>query len=122
TTSPASPYERTPAPHCAHLSTPAAHRHPPSSPTRRSSDLSKGASLDPLHHEQVVPAEAPVHPGRGDAALRRIVCAELLDVECLRSEEHTSELQSRENLVCRLLLEKKKAGESRQHGPRPARA
>src|SRR5690606_41337965 len=26
-----------------------------------------------------------------------------------RSEEHTSELQSRENLVCRLLLEKKKA-------------
>src|SRR5690606_41247260 len=27
-----------------------------------------------------------------------------------RSEEHTSELQSRENLVCRLLLEKKKHG------------
>src|SRR5690606_11602910 len=27
----------------------------------------------------------------------------------LRSEEHTSELQSRENLVCRLLLEKKKS-------------
>src|SRR5690606_16727762 len=27
-----------------------------------------------------------------------------------RSEEHTSELQSRENLVCRLLLEKKKTG------------
>src|SRR5690606_41041394 len=27
--------------------------------------------------------------------------------EGLRSEEHTSELQSRENLVCRLLLEKK---------------
>src|SRR5690606_24668212 len=27
-----------------------------------------------------------------------------------RSEEHTSELQSRENLVCRLLLEKKKEG------------
>src|SRR5207302_3659629 len=27
---------------------------------------------------------------------------------CKRSEEHTSELQSRENLVCRLLLEKKK--------------
>ena len=26
----------------------------------------------------------------------------------LRSEEHTSELQSRRNLVCRLLLEKKK--------------
>src|SRR5690606_40226500 len=28
-----------------------------------------------------------------------------------RSEEHTSELQSRENLVCRLLLEKKKRTE-----------
>src|SRR5690606_2958114 len=29
-------------------------------------------------------------------------------VKRIRSEEHTSELQSRENLVCRLLLEKKK--------------
>src|SRR5207302_3996136 len=29
------------------------------------------------------------------------------DVTLNRSEEHTSELQSRENLVCRLLLEKK---------------
>src|SRR6202165_934793 len=28
--------------------------------------------------------------------------------ECTRSEEHTSELQSPNNLVCRLLLEKKK--------------
>src|SRR3712207_8536538 len=33
------------------------------------------------------------------------VCDELLQV--LRSEEHTSELQSRQYLVCRLLLEKK---------------
>src|SRR5690606_40260166 len=31
-----------------------------------------------------------------------------LRVASLRSEEHTSELQSREKLVCRLLLEKKK--------------
>src|SRR5690606_39825612 len=31
-----------------------------------------------------------------------------LDELTHRSEEHTSELQSRENLVCRLLLEKKK--------------
>src|SRR5690625_7083702 len=30
------------------------------------------------------------------------------NVEYLRSEEHTSELQSRGHLVCRLLLEKKK--------------
>src|SRR2546427_3708820 len=29
-------------------------------------------------------------------------------VRCERSEEHTSELQSQSNLVCRLLLEKKK--------------
>src|SRR5690606_41389569 len=32
--------------------------------------------------------------------------------ELKRSEEHTSELQSRENLVCRLLLEKKKKNKS----------
>src|SRR5205809_881342 len=42
-----------------------------------------------------------------------------------RSEEHTSELQSRLHLVCRLLLEKKKAPAvlGRDHGPasRPAR-
>src|SRR5690606_41412300 len=31
------------------------------------------------------------------------------DSQRVRSEEHTSELQSRENLVCRLLLEQKKA-------------
>src|SRR5690606_41096141 len=36
-----------------------------------------------------------------------------------RSEEHTSELQSRENLVCRLLLEKKKKNKSgREHHSR----
>src|SRR6266700_4924445 len=32
-----------------------------------------------------------------------------------RSEEHTSELQSRENLVCRLLLEKKKKRSKNNH-------
>src|SRR5690606_41948089 len=32
-----------------------------------------------------------------------------------RSEEHTSELQSRENLVCRLLLEKKKTVKTRNY-------
>src|SRR3712207_7391204 len=32
----------------------------------------------------------------------------LIDTETGRSEEHTSELQSRQYLVCRLLLEKKK--------------
>src|SRR5437868_8134582 len=34
--------------------------------------------------------------------------AELRQYEAVRSEEHTSELQSRFDLVCRLLLEKKK--------------
>src|SRR5438445_5240605 len=33
---------------------------------------------------------------------------EVDNLEALRSEEHTSELQSRQYLVCRLLLEKKK--------------
>src|SRR5690606_40370810 len=37
-----------------------------------------------------------------------------LGIERLRSEEHTSELQSRENLVCRLLLEKKKKNRHEQ--------
>src|SRR5690606_41517382 len=42
----------------------------------------------------------PCGPARGGAASAGPATA--------RSEEHTSELQSRENLVCRLLLEKKK--------------
>src|SRR5690606_39418148 len=37
---------------------------------------------------------------------RFAICARACTTK--RSEEHTSELQSRENLVCRLLLEKKK--------------
>src|SRR2546430_13550570 len=36
-------------------------------------------------------------------------CTEVLIYGKIRSEEHTSELQSQSNLVCRLLLEKKKA-------------
>src|SRR5690349_21943679 len=40
-----------------------------------------------------------------------------------RSEEHTSELQSRRDLVCRLLLEKKKKTKARDERPeRTARA
>src|SRR2546427_9070219 len=39
---------------------------------------------------------------------------------CLaRSEEHTSELQSQSNLVCRLLLEKKKKSNIGAHCPTP---
>src|SRR2546421_5055304 len=40
-------------------------------------------------------------------------------VFCLRSEEHTSELQSRSDLVCRLLLEKKKPHLRRHITTRP---
>src|SRR5690606_41391748 len=39
---------------------------------------------------------------------QRLQCAGGQRFDLVRSEEHTSELQSRENLVCRLLLEKKK--------------
>src|SRR3712207_8561750 len=42
-------------------------------------------------------------PVAGDLAAERAVLGQRL-----RSEEHTSELQSRQYLVCRLLLEKKK--------------
>src|SRR5258708_27345183 len=38
-----------------------------------------------------------------------------------RSEEHTSELQSPDHLVCRLLLEKKKRGPARPRHGRPYR-
>src|SRR2546422_2741580 len=50
---------------------------------------------------EIVAAALEVFGERGFAATK------LADV---RSEEHTSELQSRLHLVCRLLLEKKKAG------------
>src|SRR5690606_40579379 len=43
-----------------------------------------------------------------DAASVALVGLTALQALRDRSEEHTSELQSRENLVCRLLLEKKK--------------
>src|SRR5256886_2969006 len=39
----------------------------------------------------------------------------------IRSEEHTSELQSQSNLVCRLLLEKKKTSHRQGGSPRPPR-
>src|SRR3712207_8307064 len=43
-----------------------------------------------------------------DPAPDRAAWAEGTRVRVVRSEEHTSELQSRQYLVCRLLLEKKK--------------
>src|SRR5690606_41174978 len=54
------------------------------------------------HHEQ----QGQLDPQREVVAFVRLGQA-ALGLAVLRSEEHTSELQSRENLVCRLLLEKK---------------
>src|SRR5690606_41008231 len=61
----------------------------------------------PQHTVQIVTNILLCH-GKGsplDQAFDLLLCAAELEI---RSEEHTSELQSRENLVCRLLLEKKK--------------
>src|SRR5688572_32432896 len=85
------------------------HRHLHSFPTRRSSDLETQWQLarDSL-------ARAIAATGNSDdlrAALR--YCQGHLHRingeahKTRRSEEHTSELQSQSNLVCRLLLEKK---------------
>src|SRR5256885_9509107 len=46
--------------------------------------------------------------GQGHALLAPLMCAQGTQQFTQRSEEHTSELQSPCNLVCRLLLEKKK--------------
>src|SRR5690625_5716866 len=55
--------------------------------------------VHPTHYGRVCPIETPEGPNIG-----------LINSMALyaRSEEHTSELQSRGHLVCRLLLEKKK--------------
>src|SRR5438046_9481782 len=79
------------SPFFLHLARP--HRHLHSFPTRRSSDLSAIACS---------PDRRLLHrPLAADLRARRFHRRP-------RSEEHTSELQSLTNLVCRLLLEKKK--------------
>src|SRR2546427_4635718 len=45
---------------------------------------------------------------KADTAANDIIARAYAEREKIRSEEHTSELQSQSNLVCRLLLEKKK--------------
>src|SRR4030066_2229442 len=50
------------------------------------------------------PRRACLRPGRGSASP---ACARRRSPPTRRSEEHTSELQSHLNLVCRLLLDKK---------------
>src|SRR5437868_12728045 len=69
------------------------HRDLHSFPTRRSSDL-------PIAADDVKPLWIGFRRG--------VFASEHLRKRELRSEEHTSELQSRFDLVCRLLLEKKK--------------
>src|SRR5438034_4821749 len=77
-----------------------AHRHLHSFPTRRSSDLSTAASVFTVSNPSwLSPPKRPVC---------RPYCVGGMPRQAKRSEEHTSELQSHSDLVCRLLLEKKK--------------
>src|SRR5438132_13952882 len=67
-------------------------------PTRRSSDLHRLAGRAPVHGRAFSVGETPLEHLDEDELLPPVI----------RSEEHTSELQSHSDLVCRLLLEKKK--------------
>src|SRR5438132_7583897 len=85
-------------------------RPPPRStlfPSRRSSDLLRYGSHRAARRDRR--AWEPLR-GRGEAARRR----SRRDRHA-RSEEHTSELQSHSDLVCRLLLEKKKKNKNQLH-------
>src|SRR5437660_5298421 len=75
------------------------HRDLHSFPTRRSSDLICTAAIETTGMAALRSACLKMMRAR-DRPLARAVR--------IRSEEHTSELQSRGHLVCRLLLEKKK--------------
>src|SRR5438874_8524523 len=78
------------------------HQELHSFPTRRSSDL---AGVKPATRA----ASASVRSGPSPACSERRNAGGSVSTRS-RSEEHTSELQSRRELVCRLLLEKKKNG------------
>src|SRR5699024_11949748 len=98
-------------PHLPSLLFPAARAHCalPSFPTRRSSDLFTRAEEDTWVRRMLarLAASDRRRSPDGEELTRR---AETLARQYLdeRSEEHTSELQSRFELVCRLLLAKKK--------------
>src|SRR5699024_11950757 len=83
------------------------HSALPSFPTRRSSDLTRqGRGFLPAGLvEEIRAVSRPPIPW--DVELARWFDEQFAPME-KRSEEHTSELQSRFDLVCRLLLEKKK--------------
>src|SRR5690606_40280951 len=89
-------------------------------PTRRSSDLQSEAGRQgrpERQHPFDVTRVRRHHSGHGSThglAVSTGALHELQEPVFARSEEHTSELQSRENLVCRLLLEKKKKTKKRQ--------
>src|SRR5438093_9747846 len=89
-----------------------AHRHLHSFPTRRSSDLPQPA---PGAGQVLVKVEAAgvnfVDVYQRTGLYKVALPFTLVHV---RSEEHTSELQSLTNLVCRLLLEKKKQQKRRK--------
>src|SRR3712207_4311358 len=62
-------------------------------------------------HPAFLSASLPALPGtlwRFGGSSATLACATMVPNGSRRSEEHTSELQSRQYLVCRLLLEKKK--------------
>src|SRR5262249_57011168 len=82
-------------------------------PTRRSSDLHGAAAVlvgNPAKGRAVDDARRVARMVHVADALDLRIAADRRRVEAhrARSEEHTSELQSLTNLVCRLLLEKKK--------------
>src|SRR5438445_13423802 len=76
------------------------HRHLHSFPTRRSSDLDGP-------RERFSP-DRTAYVALGLLVVQVLLGAVTVKLSLPRSEEHTSELQSRQYLVCRLLLEKKK--------------
>src|SRR5207249_11937329 len=80
-------------------------RPPPPPPTRRSSDL--GAEPEP-RGQRARDGARHRHPRLHARVEARVAMAGPVTGSLARSEEHTSELQSRFDLVCRLLLEKKK--------------
>src|SRR5262249_61532580 len=85
-------------------------RDPHPFPTRRSSDLDRGqAGEDEEGRERRQQRDGDRHrPEKASCTLAPWACRHPSVQEAFRSEEHTSELQSLTNLVCRLLLENKK--------------
>src|SRR5699024_12520917 len=83
-------------------------RHLHSFPTRRSSDLSSASasSRAACSSSTLGPPAAPPRAWVAPSTSPSVVTA-TSSGSVVRSEEHTSELQSRFDLVCRLLLEKK---------------